>query len=140
MENVHWFFLIFVTYQIAVANGFPVKTDQKLNLAVEEVFGIQSKISEKPLMIPKKILNRSIFVVPTAQPECPKGFKLNAKKKCEEIVEVDGDSYFSFILDKLFGYDYDDSDDYEYTDNPNNSKYKNDNKKTKSTKFSIPFL
>lgn len=88
---------------------------------------ISVKANGNKNILPKKILNRSIFVAPISIPNCSAGFRLNHIGKCEEIVEIDTSGYDSFILDKIFGYQYEEAEyeDYDYRRKKDVSKEKN---------------
>lgn len=143
MKSVNLILALCVGFFVASSCGMPADIPKsKFYVTVEEIFGKQESTSEKDGDVPKKI-NRSIFVVPTLKPVCAKGFKLNQNGKCEQKVEVDNNGYFSFILNKLFSYDYDDGGEYdEYTyDQFKNNVKKDEKPETNdgSTRLSIPF-
>lgn len=122
-----------ILFLIQLIYGYPVK------LPRSNVFVAIDKIQPEATtnIVPKQILNRSIFVVPTVRPNCSNGFTLNQNGKCEPVVQFEENNYIKFILDKIFSYDYDNSEyDYDqYQDSDSES-----NKTQGSAIFSIPFL
>lgn len=117
--------------------------NKELRMALEQIFGKANVTTQRGVVVSKKILNRSIFVVPTTptvRPNCPNGFTLNSKGKCEEILEIDGNSYYKFVLKKIANYNYDDADYEDYSESQYKNSIKNDKKRSYSTRFSIPVL
>lgn len=88
--------------------GFPVKQPRSNVFFASDK--IQSDATTNKNIVPKKILNRSIFVVPRSRPKCLKGFSLNQNGKCEPIVQFDKNNYIRFILEKIFSYNYENSE------------------------------
>lgn len=141
MRTVHLIFLLCVIIFVISSRGMPPGLPKsKFHITIEEIFGKQESTTEKSSDVPKKI-NRSIFVVPTLKPACAKGFKLNENGKCEQKLEVDGNSYFSFILNKLFSYDYEDDNEYdEYTYDQFKKNANKPENHDGSTRLAIPFF
>lgn len=130
---LHIFFLIQSIY------GHPViPSTSNIYIATNE---IQPDLTSKKNSVPKKILNRSIFVVPTIKPKCSNGVKSNQNGKCEPKVKFEENNYIKFILDKIFNYDYESS---EYDENDYDQFQISDSGSTDkvqgSVRLSIPFL
>lgn len=135
--------IFLVLSSVALCVAAPAKySQQDVHLAIDQIFGKPNVTTAKPPVVPKKILNRSIFEVPTLKPDCLEGYRLNSNNgKCEEVVNIINNDYFSFLLEKIFGYDYDDEEEPD-DDQINRRKDGEDDEEEKdsSTRISIPFL
>lgn len=119
----------------------PYIITQNIAPTVEEEDITKQKANPDKNVPSKKILNRSIFVLPTFRPDCKKGFTLNNKGKCEQMLEVDTDSYWGFILEKFLDLNFNqDDEDTEYVDDFDYQKPQTYEDKYGITRLTIPFF